>query len=313
MKNNLFFEILNKELMTRIETEKNSFKIRAYKNITNQLNGIEKHDNEINNVEDINKYNITGIGKGIKTIMKDILSEKIKLKEATKEETGIALFTNIMSVGIVKAKKLVADKIYTIENLKDALKQNDKLLNEKQKLGLKYYEDFNIKIPRSEMMVHDQIIGNAINKIKNTSYSIVGSYRRGLSFSGDIDVIVTSSKNDSENILLKLLDNLKKINYICDDFALGDKKYMGCCKVCEKYRRIDILYISIDKYPFALTYFTGSKNHNIKIRKQALKLGYSLNEFGLKKNGEYIQTNIKTEKDLFNFLKIDYVEPDMRI
>lgn len=312
MKSNLFFEILNKELTTRVETEKNSFKIRAYKNITNQLKNIELNDNEIKTIEDINKYDITGIGKGIKTIIEDILSEKIKLKETTKEDTGIALFTNIMSVGIVKAKKLVSNNIYTIENLKDALKQNDKLLNEKQKLGLKYYEDFNVKIPRSEMMVHDQIIGNAINKIKNANYSIVGSYRRGLSSSGDIDVIVTSSKNDSENILSKLVDNLKTINYISDDFALGDKKYMGCCKVCDKYRRIDILYVSIDKYPFALTYFTGSKDHNIKIRKQALKLGYSLNEFGLKKNGEYIETKIKTEKDLFSFLKVDYVEPNMR-
>lgn len=312
MKSKLFFEILNKELTSRVESEKNAFKIRAFKNVINQLNSIDGFELEIETIDDIKHYNLNGIGKGIKTIMDDILSGKIKMKEQTMEEAGIALFTNIMSVGVVKAKKLVADKIYTIENLHNALKTNSKLLNEKQKLGLKYFDDFNMKIPRSEMMIHDQIIQNAISKIKHASYSIVGSYRRGLGFSGDIDVIVTS-KVQSDDILSMLVDHLKKINYICDDFALGDKKYMGCCKVCEKYRRIDILYISSDKYPFALTYFTGSKEHNIKMRKQALKLGYSLNEFGLKKKGEYIQANIKTEKDLFDFLNLDYVEPNMRV
>lgn len=326
MKSNTFFNTLSSELNSKISIEKNSFKIKAYKSVLNQINKIKSNNDndeinetnesnmtnriqEINSIDDLKTYNITGIGKSIKTIIEEILKGSIKPKKESKNDKSVKLFMDIMSVGVIKAKKLVDSQIYTIEDLERELIKNPKLLNDKQKIGLKYYKDFKLKIPRNEMKIHNSVIGHEISKLKNITYEIVGSFRRGLDYSGDIDVIITSNNNED---LTRLVNKLKENKYIYDDFAHGEKKYMGCCKVCSIYRRIDILHVSPDKYPFALTYFTGSKDHNIKMRKAALKMGYSLNEFGLKKKNEYIQTNIKNEKDLFDFLNMEYIDPELR-
>lgn len=306
MKSSHFFKVLTHELKSRLKQETNGFKIRAFKNVLNQIES-EYTEKEIYGISDLKEYDIKGIGKGIENIINDVISEKIKMN-VSKDEISIDIFMNIMSVGIQKAKQLVANNIYSIQELKEAITKDPKLLNEKQKLGLKYYEDFKLRIPRDEMKFHDAIIGQNIKDITGLKYNIVGSYRRGLSSSGDIDIILCM--DNDELILDKVVNKLKNINYLVDDFAKGDKKYMGSCKICDTYRRIDILFVTSDKYPFALTYFTGSKEFNIKMRKLALKQGYSLNEFGLKdKNKNYINSKIKSEKDLFKFLGMDYVDP----
>ena len=73
--------------------------------------------------------------------------------------------------------------------------ENPNILNNKQKIGLKYYEDLLKRIPRKEMEKHDKFITEFINSIdKNDDliYEIVGSYRRNASNSGDIDVLCTT-------------------------------------------------------------------------------------------------------------------------
>jgi len=92
---------------------------------------------------------------------------------------------------------------------------------------------------------------------------------------------------------------------------------MGLCKFSPKLpaRRIDILITEPSKYYFALLYFTGSFAFNIYMRKIALKQNISLSEYGFKdKNNKLIDTTniIKSEKDIFDYLKIEYVLPQYR-
>jgi DNA polymerase/3'-5' exonuclease PolX len=101
-----------------------------------------------------------------------------------------------------------------------------------------------------------------------------------------------------------------------ETLALGNKKFMGISKISSELsgRRIDIMVTTQKEYPFAILYFTGSAEFNPKMRQIALDLGYSLNEYSL--------TDIKTkldmdkefleEKDIFDFLKMEYVEPHLR-
>ena len=65
--------------------------------------------------------------------------------------------------------------------------------------------------------------------------------------------------------------------------ARGKKKFMAFSKLSEKGLpcRLDILYTPKEEYNFAKLYFTGSKEHNVKMRNKALKLNYTLNEHGL--------------------------------
>ena len=78
----------------------------------------------------------------------------------------------------------------------------------------------------------------------------------------------------------------------------------------ENIRQLDIFYTKKCNLCFMLFYTTGNKLFNIYTRKLAKKLGYVLSQNGLMsiKTEKYVST-IRTEKDIFKFLKIDYVDP----
>ena len=94
--------------------------------------------------------------------------------------------------------------------------------------------------------------------------------------------------------------------------ALGSSKYMGICRLEKGYnaRRIDILIVASESWPYATLYFTGSKQLNIIMRTKALQRGYTMNEHNMiGTGGEY---HAKTEKDIFDFLGMEYLEPHQR-
>lgn len=153
-------------------------------------------------------------------------------------------------------------------------------------------------------------------KNKKVEYiSIVGSYRRKLETSGDIDLLIKiKDKNDNLGILNSIVDELKKEKYILEVLANKDKKFMGIVSINGIARRLDMLITIPEEFPYAELYFTGTKEHNIKIRNKARELGYTLNEHRLEK----IKTDVKdiplmkTEKDIFTFLNMEYLEPTKR-
>jgi DNA polymerase beta len=294
-------------MQQRVNEEKNAFKKKAFLKVINQLSVEEYKDKSIQSLDDIK--DITGIGASMKKTIQEIIEGKMVVDvEKEKKSKAIQEFMTIMSVGSVKAASLVND--HNITSIKE-LKQNTDLLNNKQAIGLKYFEDFNMKIPREEMKVHHAVIEKCLRDIDNKiQFDIVGSYRRGKEESGDIDVLITHP--NGKNMLAEIVNSLKTQNYITDDFAFGKQKYMGACKVCSIFRRLDILFIEPMQYPFAIMYFTGSKIFNIKMRKIALDKGYSLSEHGFKKNAKdtvFVDLNISNEKDIFKFLSMEYVEP----
>ena len=93
---------------------------------------------------------------------------------------------------------------------------------------------------------------------------------------------------------------------------------MGMCKYKNNpVRRIDIRYIPINSVGAAKLYFTGSGDFNKNMRSYANSKGYTINEYGIyklkadKTKGLKIKT--RTEKDIFDVLKIEYVEPENRL
>ena len=103
--------------------------------------------------------------------------------------------------------------------------------------------------------------------------------------------------------------------YIIDILALGDKKCMAFVKLGNKARRLDLLITPEKEYAYALLYFTGSDQFNVEFRKYALTKGYTLNEHTLLKKDLKSKDvpEIKTEKDIFDFLGLVYKEPIERI
>ena len=179
-------------------------------------------------------------------------------------------------------------------------------------IGLKYLEDFEKRIPRSEIDIFHGIINEIIfNLNPDIIYNICGSYRRGNDDSGDIDVLI-SHPSDTK-YLTKLVKVLKDANICIDDLtSKGNKKYMGVCKILQIPRRLDIRYIEYESYYAALLYFTGSKEFNVRIRKLALARGFSLNEYGLINKDTDEKIILTSEHELFDILEIDYIEPTCR-
>jgi DNA polymerase/3'-5' exonuclease PolX len=211
------------------------------------------------------------------------------------------LFENIYGVGPKKAAELAAS-YSSIADLRTAVAANTLKLTKNQLIGLRVYEDLLLRIPRVEMLEHEKVIKEVI-----PDATLVGSFRRGLASSGDIDVIVSGP-------LRNIVDKFKTSGYITDILAEGESKCLAVCRLPGlAYCRIDFLSTPASELPFALLYFTGSDRFNVAMRAKASELGYRLNEHGLLhiKMNSYV-SGIKTEKDIFTCLGMDWVEPEHR-
>lgn len=138
--------------------------------------------------------------------------------------------------------------------------------------------------------------------------STAGSLRRRKEVIGDIDLLV-SSKNPSAVIefftsqpgLLKVL-------------ARGDTK---ASVVLPSGIQADLRVVSDREFPFALMYFTGSKDHNIVMRQRAIERGFRLNEYGLFRSKEETRdpsllVACDTEDEVFQQLGLHYIQPELR-
>jgi len=250
---------------------------------------------------------------GIGATIMDKLIEFVQtgtLKVLENEKTNpINIFTDIYGVGPKKAEELVAAGIKTIVQLRE----NQQLLNDIQKLGLTYYEDILEKIPRSEIEEYRSVFESTFSQNGNDKMEIVGSYRRGLKSSGDIDLIITSN---NPKIFTIFIDELIKKRIILHVLSRGPTKCLVITKLLNnnKARRVDFLYTTPQEFPFAILYFTGSKIFNTVMRQYALNKGYTFNEHGIyhvenKQKGEKVAKDFNTEKDIFDFLGLQYKTP----
>lgn len=288
---------------------KQPFKARAYNKV---INSLELHIDKIDNIEDTE--NIKGIGEKIKEKIKQYFQTgKIDAVEKALSDPKFTLqrkLSNLYGVGPVKIKELM-EKITSFEDLKN----NPEILNEKQKIGLKYYDELLERIPIEEGKKHYGLIEKIFKKTyNNIEFELVGSYRRKNKDMGDIDVLIKGNEDINLKILIK---ELSSAGYIIETLANGKNKFMGICKISPELpaRRIDILIADPSYYYFALLYFTGSYSFNIYMRRIALQKNISLSEYGFKdKNNKIIDTSdiIKSEQDIFDYLKIPFVSPEKR-
>jgi len=289
------------------------FKVRAYQKVIKQL---KDYNGSITSYADVKE--IDGIGEKIALKIKEILETgQLKAAERTKKEMNIDAYDSLMKVygiGPVKAKQLIEEGITSIGELRKVAREH---LNDNQKIGLKYYEDLLERIPRAEMYIHEQTLNEALpNSLKG---EIVGSFRRLAKSSGDIDMILKYGEKITSKMAItafhKYVKNLTEYGYITEVLALGDKKCMAICQLTGgKARRLDLLLTSEKEYPYAILYFTGSDKFNVAFRQHALDIGYSLNEHSMTPITSKAITPIciKNEEDIFDFLGLQYVEPNMR-
>ena len=257
---------------------------------------------------------------GIGSTIMDKLTEYMQtgtLKVLEREKNNpINILADVYGIGPKKAKELVEKGVTTIAQLRE----NTQMLNDVQKVGLRYYEDILKRIPRSEIEEYESIFDTnfmfaTLLKEPNDDprFEVVGSYRRGAQNSGDIDVIITA--NDPK-VFVRFIDTLIKQKIILEVLSRGPTKCLVIAKIpsSDSARRVDFLYSTPEEYPFSVLYFTGSKIFNTVMRHQALQMGLTMNEHGLykmegKKKGEKVAHTFKDEKDIFNYLHMAYKTP----
>jgi DNA polymerase/3'-5' exonuclease PolX len=287
----------------------NQFKVKSYNKAINIIE-LELHEVTLDSLKDIK-----GIGDRIIEKIKEFINTgKIKQLDDIYKDDKYVLnkkLTNIYGIGPAKMKELMS-KIEKFDDL--YLDENKNLLNNKQKIGLKYLDDLEKRIPYKEGVKHNDIITNVLIKnYNNIDFDMVGSFRRKNKDMGDIDILI---KDDDTINLNSIIEELKNSNYILETLANGKKKFMGICKIDNlPPRRIDILLTNKKHYYFTLLYFTGSYNHNIIMRKNALKKGLSLSEYGYTdlKTKKIIDYDVNSEEDIFKIIDMDYVKPELRI
>ena len=311
--NESFVELMD-DLSFVMRKRNDKMRARAYNNAKET---IQTYDGDI--TDPIQLKGKPGIGNTIyqklvdynKTGTLKILEEE---KDTIIQKRAMEIFTNIYGVGEKKAEELVLKGITSLDQLQQ---RQMELLNDKQRIGLKYYHDIMERIPREEIVRYEAIFRESItSEISDLKLQIVGSYRRGLDSSGDIDVILTS---ESPQHFTTYIDNLLKKNIILEVLSRGPSKCLVITKLPdgEFARRVDFLYTPPREFPFSILYFTGSKGFNTAMREYVLSMKYTLNEHGLshmvgKTKGALIDYNFPDEGSIFYFLNLEYKKPEER-
>jgi len=306
------------------EQKKNRFQQNAARSV---ITGLQNYSETLKDEADIYTF-MTHMGKKNpkKTVarMKTII-ETGKLPEVEEYFTSrdhtefdtLDELTSIYGIGPAKASHLVNEcNVTSLSDLKEKLQQKspDPLLKltAAQTLGITHYQDLRTRIPRDEITSYEKRLKICLNKVDpEASICITGSYRRGESSSGDVDMLVSSPN------VLDMSDIVASLStMVIGVLAKGKKKSMLLTRLTKNsvVRHMDIIITSPAQYPFAQLYFTGSKVFNIQMRKHALQKGYTLNEYALTPNSSDIAEVplMKTEEDIFTFLNYPYVVPTKR-
>jgi DNA polymerase (family X) len=135
-----------------------------------------------------------------------------------------------------------------------------------------------------------------------------GSLRRGRETVGDLDVLITGPCCTDDR-LQGLMDRIVTFPGIADVLVKGGNK------VSLKLRsgmQVDVRTLAAESFGAAMQYFTGSKNHNVSIRQRALRMGYTLSEYGLNRLSDNTRVAGANEQEIYSKLGLDYIVPELR-
>jgi len=256
---------------------------------------------------------LPGVGKSIGAKIEEILTTgelqavDARLKMELERQSTIELFMGVWGIGPKKANMLYDQGYRDLEELEDAP------LTEQEKIGLKYYNDFQEKIPRAEIEKVRPTIEEIFFALDSGGkFCICGSFRRGVASSGDIDILISSSTIKGQDLLKMYVAKLHRLNFLSDDLAMGPTKYMGVAQIGGKGRRIDIRSLPYNSWGTGVLYFTGSGSFNEMMRAEAKRMGFMLSEYNLKNVKTEETIFAQTEKEIFKALGMKYVPPEKR-
>jgi DNA polymerase (family 10) len=142
------------------------------------------------------------------------------------------------------------------------------------------------------------------------SVTAAGSLRRGKETVGDLDLLLTlADGHTSQKHIDTLAEHILKYPGIDQTLAHGENKVSF---TLQDGLQVDVRLLKKENFGAALLYFTGSKEHNVRLRGRANEMGYTLNEYQLATLKGEKHVAGKTEEEIYSKLKMDYVPPELR-
>ncbi|PKH11448.1 DNA polymerase/3'-5' exonuclease PolX [Planomicrobium sp. MB-3u-38] len=290
----------------------NPFKVSAFRKAAQAL---ELDQRSLSEIEDVTK--LKGIGKGTGDVILELMdSGKSTVLEELQEEVpkGLIPLMKLQGLGGKKIAKLYKELgIDSAEALKQACidhniqklpgfgpKSEDKILKELM--------EFDSKPGRHPIWKTAEAVA-AINEILEgikeiSEFSVAGSYRRTKETSKDLDFIVATSQPSivKEQLLAALP--------VQETIASGDTKVSVTVEFQDPID-IDFRLVAPEEFVTALHHFTGSKDHNVKMRQLAKSQNKKISEYGVEQEDGSIQT-FNSEEDFFAHFGLPFIPPSVR-
>ncbi len=291
----------------------NSFKVSAYRRAAQAL---ESDSRTLDEIEDIG--NLKGIGKGTLSVIEEIIETgQSSLLEELKEELpdGLIALLNLPGLGGKKISRLYHELGVTdLQSLKEACEENKvqamqgfgKKTEEKILEAIEDYGKRPERLPIAMMLPIADRIEEQLGQIDGVErFSRAGSIRRYSETIKDIDFIIGTTTPD------KVVPRLEDLENVTNVIASGSTK-VSVVVTYDYDISVDFRLVKPEEFATTLHHFTGSKEHNVKMRQLAKERSEKISEYGVEdaETGEI--TTFKTEEEFFGHFGLTFIPPQVR-
>jgi len=309
MKNQEIAKILY-EIADLLEIEGVEFKPRAYRKAAQNIESLSVDIEELYKKGQLEK--IPGVGKSIAEKIKEYLETgKVKKLEELRKKIPVDIESLSAVEGLgPKMIKVLYEKlgVKNLDDLERVAKQRRirRLKGFGEKIEKKILEGIEIARQRQHRFLLGFVLPEAkaiMEELKPyvEKISLAGSIRRRKETIGDVDILAVSSQPEKVMDIFTSMKRVEKV--LAKGITKSSVRLHGGIQV-------DLRIVGKESFGSALQYFTGSKEHNIEVRKIAIKLGYKLNEYGLFKGFERIAG--RDEEEVYKALGMQWIPPELR-
>src|SRR5213080_2444222 len=298
-----------------------SFRIRSYRNAAEAIEGLPQQISEIIS-EPKHVLAVPGIGKGMLINLQEMMKEgRLTLHADLLKKYHPSMLQLLRVQGLGPKTIALIWSAYKVSDLEgvENLAREGKIrilprMGEKHETKLlKAIEDYRRIAGRFLLDAAEGQAEKIVEHLKGyegvEKVTPAGSLRRGRETVGDLDILVTGPACCDDAERDKLVEHIIKLPGLTEIIARGENK------ISFRLRggmQVDVRLLPPESFGAAMQYFTGSKAHNVTLRQRALKLGYTLNEYGLVRLEDNKRVAGKTEEEIYRKLGLDYIEPELR-
>jgi len=304
-----------REIALYLEMKEEPFKPRAYEKVAYSLEALEEPVTEIYQRGEVKALRtIPGVGQAIAEKIEEIIKTgKLRYYEELKREVPVDVrgLTAIEGVG-PKSVKLLYEKlgIKKVADLEEAARAGKlralphfgEKMEQKIVKGIEFLKQGSGRFPLGAVLPLISEIERRLRDLPEVEeVAVAGSTRRWKETVGDADVLAISRKPE------KVMDFFVSMPEVMHVQGQGRTKSMV------KLRNgmdVDLRVVPKESFGAALNYFTGSKDHNVALRRIAQEKGLKLNEYGLFRASKLIAG--ETEEGIYQALGLAYIPPELR-